>query len=222
MVNRIKNLIVENRGFIIFIILMSVFRSSLADWNSVPTGSMKPTIVEGDRIIINKIAYDLHIPFSDVSIARFADPKRGDVIVFNSKVSEKRLVKRVIGVPGDIVSMTNNILEVNGHELEYSIPKRQIKPIQESRRVDLIENLAGIKHAIRVDKLPSRASNFSTIKVPAGMYLALGDNRDNSIDSRYIGFIPRQEIIGRSRKVAMSFDYDDYYLLRKERFWKTL
>jgi len=215
----LKQLVSQNRSFIIFIVLMSVFRSSLADWNSVPTGSMKPTIVEGDRIVVNKLAYDLHFPFSKVSLLELGDPKRGDIIIFNSKVSQKRLVKRVVGVPGDIISMTNNVLSLNGVELIYTLkPSNNSHPTS----LDLIEDLNGVKHLIRISKRATKASTISPIRVPDDMYLALGDNRDNSLDSRYIGFIPRDEIIGRSRSVAMSFDYNDYYLLRKERFFKAL
>lgn len=222
MTNWIKHTVLENRGFIVFIILMSVFRSSLADWNSVPTGSMKPTIVEGDRIVINKLAYDLHIPFSYISLTRLGEPERGDIIVFNSEVSKKRLVKRVVGVPGDTVSMKNNVLSINGQELDYVDVSSTKEANDSTESIEKTENLLGVKHAIRISKLPTRASSFAPISVPEGMYLALGDNRDNSVDSRYIGFIPRDEIIGRSRSVAMSFDYEDHYLLRKERFFKAL
>ncbi len=222
MTSRLKHLLIENRVFIVFIILMSVFRSSLADWNSVPTGSMKPTIIEGDRIVINKIAYDLKLPFSNISIAKLGEPQRGDIIIFNSAVSEKRLVKRVVGVPGDRVSMRSNVLTINGQELDYTIRKNETDGTTPLSSNDLDEDLLGAKHAIRVNNRPGRAANFSNTVVPEGMYLALGDNRDNSIDSRYIGFIPRDEIIGRSRSVAMSFDYDDYYLLRTDRLFKAL
>lgn len=222
MIDRVKRVAVDNRSFILFILLMSVFRSSLADWNSVPTGSMKPTIVEGDRIIINKLAYDLRIPFLGISMAKLSDPERGDIIIFNSKVSKKRLVKRVIGIPGDIVSMTNNVVSLNGKALEYK--EQQNKGEQGSRltSIDLTEKSFGLEHSIRVSRYQTKASSFAPTIVPKGMYLALGDNRDNSADSRFIGFIPRDEIIGRSRNVAMSVDYQDHYFLRKERFFKTL
>ena len=206
----------ENKGILVFLILMSVFRSSLADWNHVPTGSMKPGMVEGDRILINKIAYDLHVPFSAIKLANFADPKRGEIIIFNSKASGNRLVKRVIGVPGDIVSMSNNVLTINGETLKY----RQLSESKNS--VDLEEDLLGQKYSIRLNKRPANASSFAPIVVPDQAYLALGDNRDNSADSRFIGFIPRQEIIGRSKQVVMSLDRDNFYLPRKERFLKPL
>lgn len=106
----IHNLWKNNRFFIIFILLMVVFRTSVADWNTVPTGSMKPTIIEGDRIWVNKIAYDLNIPFTHVSLKHFDDPKRGEIIIFDSATANKRLVKRVIGLPGDTVRMENNVI----------------------------------------------------------------------------------------------------------------
>src|SRR5260221_4787002 len=99
---------------------MVIFRSAVADWNTVPTGSMKPTILEGDRVRVNKLAYDLLIPLTHVSIFRFADPRRGDIVVFDSKAAETRLVKRVIGVPGDVVDMRDNRLRINGIEARYS------------------------------------------------------------------------------------------------------
>jgi signal peptidase I len=213
----INRTILDNRAFIIFMVLMSVFRSSLADWNSVPTGSMQPTIVEGDRIVINKLAYDLQLPFSGISLLELAAPQRGDIIIFNSKIANKRLVKRVIGLPGDIVSMTNNVVTINGEVLLYVADNKNTRQDR-----DRIENLFGTEYSIRVSDRSTRASSFSAVSVPQDTYLALGDNRDNSADSRYIGFIPRSEIIGRSSSVAMSFDYDDYYLLRKDRFFKAL
>src|SRR5258707_15542876 len=109
----------EYRGFALFFVLMIIFRSALADWNVVPTGSMKPTILEGDRILVNKLAYDLRVPLTHVSIFRIDDPKRGDIIVFDSKAADTRLVKRVIGLPGDIVEMQDNRLRINGVEARY-------------------------------------------------------------------------------------------------------
>src|SRR5258705_7542746 len=120
MEHRIMKAWSEYRGFTLFVVLMIIFRSNLADWNTVPTGSMKPTIVEADRIFVNKIAYDLTVPLSHLSIYRFADPKRGDIVVFDSKAADTRLVKRVIGLPGDTVQMRDNRLTINGAEARYS------------------------------------------------------------------------------------------------------
>lgn len=216
MKNHLHKLWSENKGTILFLALMFVFRSSLADWNHVPSGSMKPGMIEGDRIWINKIAYDLHLPFSTVKVTNFSDPKRGDIIIFNSRVSGNRLVKRVIGMPGDVVSMQDNVLKINGQTLDY-------ETISDSEAsLDLMEDLFGTRYQIRLSKRHANASSFAPVEVPRGSYLALGDNRDNSADSRFIGFIPRDEIIGRSSSVVMSLDRDDFYLPRKDRFFKAL
>lgn len=198
----------NNRFLILFISLMVLFRTSVADWNTVPTGSMKPTIVEGDRIWVNKVAYDLKIPFTDLKLITFAEPQRGDIIIFDSEKAGKRLVKRVMGLPGDTMSMNNNVVSLNGEILEYKILKqREDKLIAEER-------YKNIRYRIQVNK----DSNFYNVKIPKNFYLVLGDNRDNSADSRYIGLIPRSEIIGRTQHVVMSLNYDNYYLPRLNRF----
>src|SRR2546421_2529771 len=114
MKNRLMQLWQEYRSLVLFVVLMIIFRSALADWNDVPTGSMNPTILEGDRIFVNKLAYDLKVPFTTWHVAEWADPGRGDVVVFYSPVDGERLVKRVAAVPGDTVAMVNNQLVVNG------------------------------------------------------------------------------------------------------------
>lgn len=206
----------ENKSFIVFIGLMLVFRSAVADWNDVPTGSMKPTIVEGDRIYVDKLAYDINVPFIGYSIVKLGDPQVNDIIIFNSKAADKRLVKRVIGVPGDIVQMIDNRLFINNIPIEY---KQQSKG--EHSRV-FAEFIQGHQHTVQISTTKSQYANFQAVKVPQDHYLVLGDNRDFSADSRAIGFVPRNEIIGRSNKVVFSLDYDDYFLPRVERFFKAI
>lgn len=206
----------ENKSFVIFLVLMFIFRSTFADWNTVPTGSMKPTILEGDRILVNKMAYDIRVPFTHVALLKVSDPERGDIIVFDSEVSEKKLVKRVVGVPGDIISMDNNTISINGKKLSYQ------NVSSDGEMQDRIENLLGVEHSVKIRKNGSALSNFQSIRVPPEFYLALGDNRDNSADSRVIGFVPRNEIVGRSKSVVMSFNYENYYLPRADRFFHTL
>lgn len=193
-----------------------MFRSVFADWNTIPTGSMKPTILEGDRILVNRIAYDVRIPFTHISLHKISDPARGDIIIFDSKAAGNKLVKRVIGTPGDIVAMKNNIIFINGKRLSYRFISSTTSTIYES------ENLSGVKHLIRVEKTSSDFSSFNPVKVPSGYYLVLGDNRDNSADSRIIGFVPRAEIVGRTRCVILSFNYDNFYIPRSGRFFHTL
>src|SRR5256885_593947 len=109
-----KKVLDEIRVFILMLLVISSLRSALADWNDVPTGSMKPTIQEGDRVVVNKLAYDLKIPFTTIEIAKWSDPRRGDIVVLFSPYDGTRLVKRVIAVPGDRIEMRDNQLFVNG------------------------------------------------------------------------------------------------------------
>lgn len=207
----------ENRGFLIFLALMAVFRSAVADWNPVPTGSMLPTIQEGDVLGTDKLAYDLRVPFTHVSLHRFADPQRGDVVIFDSKRADTRLVKRVIGLPGDTVAMRDNVIILNGRPLAYDSPRRT------AGTTEWVEHLEGRPHVTRrSDASYHPLRNFGPVVVPRGHYLMLGDNRDNSADSRVYGFVPREEIVGRAGHVLASFDLDRYLLPRLERFWSPL
>ncbi len=117
--NRLLHLLQDNRGLVLFLLVMFVFRSAVADWNHVPTGSMVPSILVGDRILVNKMAYSLRIPFTLQALAEFAPPQRGDVATFESPATEQLLVKRVIGIPGDTVQMVQNVLTINGHAASY-------------------------------------------------------------------------------------------------------
>ncbi len=210
---KIKNLWLNNQLIIILIAIMLIFRSILADWNDVPTTSMKPTIIEGDRIFINKMAYDIRIPFTHISLLRLAEPKHNDIIIFDSKNSNKRLVKRVIGIPGDRVSMKNNVLTINSDTLSYIDKKHNDATIEQ------LEILVDYRRTIKINKKGSSLSNFSAINVPQDHYLVLGDNRDKSADSRLIGFIPRNEIVGKTNSVFFSLNPKKYFLPRTERFF---
>lgn len=207
----------EYRAFAVFLVLMVIFRSALADWNVVPTGSMKPTILEGDRILVNKLAYDLKIPLTHISLHRFADPVRGDIVVFDSRAADTRLVKRVIGLPGDTVEMRDNRLTINGISARYSGVE------YEPDATFAIESYRNMSHRIELARAgASRFSTFGPVTVPQDHYLVLGDNRDNSADSRYYGFIPRDEIVGNAKTIVLSLDYDDYYIPRADRFFRPL
>jgi len=203
----------ENKGFVLFIALMFVFRSAIADWNHVPSGSMEPTIRIGDRLLVDKMAYDLRVPFTHVSLWKLGDPERGDIIIFDSEIQDKRMVKRVVAVPGDTIEMRNNIVFINGQPLQY-----EHQPLDQYQQA-FIEDLKGIKHRINIAGYGYRES-FEPVMIPEGYYFGMGDNRNNSADSRVIGLIPRGEIVGKSEKVIVSFDYDDNYLPRSDR-WIT-
>ena len=110
----------EWRGLIVFLIVMIAFRSAIADWNQVPTGSMKPTILDGDRVVVNKLAYRLRFPLTNWELLQWSAPARGDIITFYSPLDSELLIKRVIGIPGDQIALANNALIVNGKVSEYS------------------------------------------------------------------------------------------------------
>lgn len=210
----------RNKGFITFMICMVMFRSALADWSVVPTGSMQPTIQIGDRIMVDKAAYDIRVPLTHISLLHLADPQRGDIVVLDSHAAGERLVKRVIGIPGDQVAMRQNVLYINGAAASYTpATVYGIHDDQQDPARYAVEQVDGMQHLVRLSLYhPSEARDFGPVTVPAGEYLLLGDNRDNSEDSRYLGFFPRREIVGRSRYVALSLDPDNDYLPRKQRF----
>jgi signal peptidase I len=220
----IAKFLARNKGFIAFMLCMIVFRSAVADWNVVPSGSMQPTIKIGDRIFVDKAAYDIRLPLTHISLLHLADPLRGDIVVLDSHTANERLVKRVIGLPGDVVAMHGNVLIINGRAASYASGSYSgiHDDLQNPARYE-IERYGDMYHAIRLSvNWPSPASNFGPVKVPDGQYLLLGDDRDNSMDSRYFGFFPRNEIVGRSRYVVASLDPDHRYRPRTQRFGKAL
>jgi signal peptidase I len=218
------------RGWIasifIAILIATSFKSAVADWYVVPTGSMKPTIVEGDRILTNKLAYDLKIPYTTWRIATWDSPKRGDIVVFYSPVDGKRLVKRVIGLPGDLISMRNNRLDINGVALEYESIQKET-PSDTASEEELghqfyQEYLFGIVHRVMTTPTQSSLRSFRGVIVPKGHYFMMGDNRDNSADSRFFGFVDRKQILGRANSIVISLDPDHYYRPRWDRFLSDL
>ena len=213
---KIKSLYRENKGFILFLFLMFVFRGAIADWSPVPTGSMKPTIQEGDVLWVDKLAYDLKLPYSDITLKRLGEPQRGEIVIFASEAADKRLVKRLIAIPGDVVEMRNNALYLNGKKASYSLSAE----LPNGLLVE--EQVMDDSRQVRLVGRPSRLSNFPSVTVPEGHYMVLGDNRNNSADSRVYGFVPRDEIIGRSNRVLVSFDADSYYLPRASRTWHEM
>lgn len=219
-----KQLIKEHRSVILLIILMSVFRSSIADWNYIPSPSMRPTLVEGDRVLINKLAYDVQLPFIYKSINRHANPERGDVIVFRSKVADLRLIKRVVGIPGDSINVIGNRVVRNGVALKYELYSEDQNEFVLLEGDDTHTNRIrpGVRLHEGITALDSVRGRGFNGTVPPDHYLVLGDNRNNSADSRYYGFVPRDEIIGRARQVVFSHDPDNFYIPRRKRWIESL
>lgn len=227
MPERIGHIWRDWRGFLLFIVVMLVFRSAIADWNQVPSGSMLPTILVGDRIVVDKLAYDLRVPFTLTRLARWHEPQRGDVVTFPSPEDERLLVKRIVGIPGDVIALEDNALTVNGERAVYtSLGDADVHAGvgDFSRHQVLRESIAGHERTIMLHeaRYASNVSSFGPVTVPDGHYLMLGDNRDNSRDSRVIGFIARERILGRAESIAFSLDYDNYYQPRSDRFFASL
>ena len=208
------------------ILVVTSFRSAIADWNDVPTGSMKPTILEGDRIFVNKLAYDLKMPFTTWHLAQWDDPQRGDIVVFYSPKDGKRLVKRVVGLPGDKIAMWRNQVILNGEPLKYDSLEQsfiqQLPPDQQQEHLFFEERLLERQHLVMFTPQRPSLNSFKPIEIPEGQYFMMGDNRDNSADSRFFGFVERKQIVGRATRIVLSLNYDNYYLPRWQRFFSKL
>lgn len=214
------------RPIVLTVCVVMGVRSSVADWNDVPTGSMQPTIMEGDRVFVNKLAYDLKVPFTTWHIAQWGNPQRGEIVTFDSPDTQQRLVKRVIGVPGDTVQMVAERLYINGEPVTYgpldgAIVNAAAAELRGTREY-AEERLEGCGHAVMVTPGMPAMRDFGPIAVPAGQYLMLGDNRDNSRDSRYFGLVERSAVTGRATGVVGSLNINDGYRPRWNRFLQGL
>jgi len=185
-------------------------RSSLADWYEVPSGSMLPTIQLGDRIFVNKLAYSLRVPFTSISLMELGTPKRGDIVVFVYPIDKRTdYVKRLVGLPGDRIEVRNDLLFINGEPAarwEVDQDKLPKGAAHDPTSTLFVEKLGDVSHFV----FESRPDDFklpeATQVVPEGYYFMMGDNRDNSSDSRAWGFVPKENLRGRALRVVLSFE----------------
>jgi signal peptidase I len=210
------------RPLLVLVILLTSFRSAIADWNDVPSSSMEPTILIGDRVVVNRVAYDLKVPFTTWRLAQWADPGRGDVVVLASPVDGTRLIKRVVGIPGDVVEVRRHCLVVNGQRARYA-------PLAEAEALALgiqsfplaamaRETVGERTHMVLAEAFSGPGSDVAPTRVPEGHYFLMGDHRDVSFDSRFWGLAERHAILGRAVLVAFSLDHERHLLPRRERF----
>jgi signal peptidase I len=219
------------------LLLITAAKSALADINYVPSSSMQPTILCGDVVLINKLAYDLRVPFTTTRLARWSDPARGDIVICFAPDDGTRLVKRIAALPGDTVELRDDALYLNGIRQSYAplaadAPGvRDLAPTERTASVFARESLVTDAssppspprvHATQFLPAQPAPRNFGPVTVPAGHYFMLGDNRDNSRDSRYFGFMPRAEIIGEATAVVASADLAQWLRPRFHRFFSTL
>lgn len=213
------------RPFALIVAVVAPLKSAIVDWNWVPSGSMKPTILEGELVLVNKLAYDLKVPFTTRHISSWADPERGDIAVFFSPTDGTRLVKRVVGLPGDVIELREDVLYLNGVAQRYSLvdaePFRRAV-FEDKNPVVAIEHLDTRDHYVMA--LPSRPAlrSFGPLVVPAEHYFMMGDSRDNSHDSRFFGAVPRRQVVGRASAVVLSFDPSRFLLPRMNRLVQPL
>jgi signal peptidase I len=216
----LKHWLKRNRGFFLFLIGFALLRTAVADYNSIPSGSMRPTLLEGDVVLVNRLAYDFKLPLSDVIVFKLGEPQRGDVVTFTSPVDGVRLIKRLVALPGDVVEMRNETLLINGSAAQYSDPRKAAEPTDNGSTIPATratERIEGKERVVQfLTAVPARRS-FGPVVVPPDSYFVLGDNRDNSADSRYIGFVPRRLLIGRAHHILVSANIKGNWLPRVER-----
>ncbi|HEY8026753.1 MAG TPA: signal peptidase I [Burkholderiaceae bacterium] len=220
-----KEYLRKNRRFLMFLALFGIFRTAVADWNPIPSGSMHPNLLEGDVVFVNRLAYDLKVPLTDIMLMHTGDPQRDEIVTFYSPVDRTHLIKRVAAVPGDIIEMRHKRLIVNGREESYSLVNTVTDETGAGQAVRALQmDESGATGSHLVQWLPDIAArdDFGPIRIPQDHFLMLGDNRDNSADSRYIGLVPRELLIGHAVRVLVSADIRGNWLPRFDRFGKKL
>lgn len=211
----------SNRGFLVLMLCFGVFRTAIADWNPVPSGSMRPTILEGDVVLVNRLAYDLKMPLTGVAVARLGEPRRGDIVTFDSPQDGTRLIKRLVALPGDVVALRDGVLLINGAEADYADVRELqdfLAPGMDVPATRATERSAGSERTVQYLNNMANRRSFGPLAVPADHYFMLGDNRDNSGDSRYFGAVPRALLIARAEGILVSADITSNWLPRWDRF----
>jgi signal peptidase I len=193
------------RQLVLMAAIILTGRSVLADWYVVPTGSMKPTILEGDRVFVWKSAYQVRVPFSRIRLFATGAPHRGDVVVIrNPDGGSVPFVKRLIGMPGDTIELRDESLYVNGKLQKTDfLPERRTDDGEPVRLGT--EHLNGVNHPVRI--LPERPAlrTFGPITVPKDEVFLMGDNRDESRDARFFGTRPVTDLLGRAVGIMWSW-----------------
>ena len=201
-----------SRSLFPVLLIVLIFRSFLFEPFKIPSGSMVPTLLVGDFIVVNKFTYGLRLPVLNTKFIEMNNPQRGDVVVFRFPQDGKiNYIKRVIGLPGDTVVYRNKQLFINGEEVgltDNGRYTRQSSKCSQAREGDqrLEENLGNISHSI-VQRKGINQRSTQTWRIPDGHYFVMGDNRDNSNDSRFWGYVPERNLVGKAVLIWLNFDY---------------
>lgn len=194
------------RSFFPIFLIVLLIRSFLIEPFRIPSGSMLPTLWVGDFIVVNKFIYGLRLPTTNTKIVPISAPKRGDIVVFHHPLERVDYIKRIIGVPGDKVVYENKRLTVNGEPVKYqALPERFVASGQASEVYE--EELNETKHKILINPDWLQEGRGVWI-VPPGQYFVMGDNRDNSNDSRVWGMVPEDHLLGKAFAVWLSWDFE--------------
>lgn len=199
------------RSFFPVVFIVLILRSFIAEPFRIPSGSMMPTLLIGDFILVNKFSYGIRLPVLNTKIVEVDLPKRGDIVVFRfPKQPTVDYIKRVIGVPGDRVAYFGKKLYINGQpisQVELGTFEGKGQGVTMSGAHWIEENLEPVKHSILIT--PGAPTIEDVFVVPQGQYFVMGDNRDNSNDSRYWGFVPEANLVGKAFFIWMNFDLEN-------------
>jgi signal peptidase I len=201
--NRALDTLVDySRSFFPVLLFVLIIRSFIFEPFRIPSGSMRPTLLQGDYIFVTKYSYGLRLPVVNTEILETGAPERGDVVVLKLPSDPSiNYIKRVVGLPGDTVVYRNHELTINGE----TVPMRPGPGGEEGDLLErYIEEIGGQEHAILLSNRGS--SREGVYRVPDGHYFVLGDNRDNSRDSRFIGMIPESNLVGEAVRIWMHMD----------------
>ncbi|WP_148254727.1 signal peptidase I [Aidingimonas lacisalsi] len=192
------------RSFFPVLLVVLLLRSFLVEPFQIPSGSMRPTLEVGDFILVNKFAYGLRLPVVNTKFVEVDEPERGDIMVFRFPQDPSvNFIKRVVGLPGDRIRYEDKQLYVNGEQVSHTLVEDN--PEQSPNERMLLENLDGREHFIYNDP-DDPGPQLRELEVPKGHYFTMGDNRDHSNDSRYWGFVPEENIVGKAFAVWMHWD----------------
>jgi signal peptidase I len=199
------------RSFFPVVLIVLLLRSFLAEPFRIPSASMMPTLLIGDFILVNKFTYGIRLPVINTKIVEMNEPARGDIVVFRyPKDPTVDYIKRVIGLPGDKITYDDKKLTVNGQAVSYKsfgFYQGIGQGVDMTGAEQLLENLTGVEHNILIRHGVSSAEG--SYVVPEGQYFVMGDNRDNSNDGRYWGFVPEENLVGKAFFIWMSWDWQD-------------
>ena len=199
-------LVEYSKSFFPVIFLVFFIRSFIAEPFKIPSGSMMPTLLAGDFILVSKFSYGIRVPILNYTMIEVDKPKRGDVFVFHYPPKPSiDYIKRVVGLPGDVIEYKSKTLYINNKKIEQTFVDKYPYVMNEIHHIEakeFKEALGNVNHSILIHDLPGENFKF---EVPQGHYLAFGDNRDNSADSRVWGFVPEHNLVGRAFFIWFNF-----------------